>query len=105
MFEYAGSEQCDLRSIYTVTNAQRIRIFQGKLKSIQVKILPDSYVMSKDDPMMKNVLIWLYFEVGSCKICSTPKRLSGSKMHFCFKILKFIVWIFEICPGVDFVTI
>ena len=55
--------------------------------------------------MMKNVLILGYFEVGSCKICSTPKQLSGSKTHFCLKILKFIVWIFEICPGVDFMII
>ena len=55
--------------------------------------------------MTKNVLILGYFEVGSCKICSTPKQLSGSKTHFCLKIPKFIVWIFEICPGVDFMTI
>ena len=33
--------------------------------------------------MMKNVLILGYFEVGSCKVCSTPKQLSGSKTHFC----------------------
>ena len=40
MFIYAESEQCDLGSIYTVTNTQRIRIFPGKLKSILVKISP-----------------------------------------------------------------
>ena len=62
-------------------------------------------VISKDKPMMKNVLILGYFEVGSCKICSTPKQLSGSKTHFCLKIVKLIVWIFEICPGVHFMTI
>ena len=38
MFIYARSEQCDLRPIYTITNTQRIRIYPGKLKSIQVKI-------------------------------------------------------------------
>ena len=38
MFIYAGSEKCDLRSIYAVTNTQCIRIFPGKLKSILVKI-------------------------------------------------------------------
>ena len=51
--------------------------------------------------MTKNVLILGYFEVGSCKICSIPKQLSGPGS----KIPKFIVWIFEICPGVDFMTI
>ena len=55
--------------------------------------------------MTKNVLILGYFEVDSYKICSTPKQLSASKTHFCLKILKVIVWIFEICPGVDFMTI
>ena len=48
-------------------------------------------VMSKDKPMMKNVLILGYSEVGSCKICSTPKQLSGSKTQFCLKIPKSIV--------------
>ena len=38
MFIYAGSEQCDLVPIYTITNTQRIRIFPGKLKFILVKI-------------------------------------------------------------------
>ena len=33
MFIYARSEQCDLRSIYTITNTQRIRIYPGKLNS------------------------------------------------------------------------
>ena len=55
--------------------------------------------------MTKNVLILGYFEEGSCKICSIPKQLSGGKTHFCLNIIKFIVWIFEICPGVDFMTI
>ena len=41
MFIYAGSEQCDLRSICTVANTQRIRILPGKLKPILVKISPD----------------------------------------------------------------
>ena len=41
MFIYARSEQCDSRPIYTITNAQRIRIYPGKLRSILVKISPD----------------------------------------------------------------
>ena len=41
MFIYARSEQCDLRSIYTKTNTQRIKIYPGKLKFILVKISPD----------------------------------------------------------------
>ena len=41
MFIYARSEQCDLGSIYTITNTQRIRIYPGKLKFILVKISPD----------------------------------------------------------------
>ena len=61
--------------------------------------------MSENEPMTKNVLILGYFEAGCCKICFAPKRLSGSKTHFCLKILKFMVWMFEICNGVDFITI
>ena len=38
MFIYAGSEQCDLVPIYTITNTQRIRIYPGKVKFILVKI-------------------------------------------------------------------
>ena len=41
MFIYARSEQCDLVSIYTITNTQRIRICPGKLKFILVKISSD----------------------------------------------------------------
>ena len=41
MFIYARSEQCDLDPIYAITNTQRIRIYPGKLKFIQVKISPD----------------------------------------------------------------
>ena len=41
MLIYTRSEQCDLRSIYTITNTERIRIYPGKLKSILVKISPD----------------------------------------------------------------
>ena len=41
MFIYARSEQCDLGSIYTITNTQRIRIYPGKLKFILVRISPD----------------------------------------------------------------
>ena len=41
MFMYARSEQCDLGPIYTMTNAQRIRIYPGKLKFILVKISLD----------------------------------------------------------------
>ena len=39
MFIYARSEQCDLHvgPIYTITNAQRIKIYPGKLKFILVK--------------------------------------------------------------------
>ena len=32
---------CDLGSIYTITDTQRIRIYTGKLKLILVKISPD----------------------------------------------------------------
>ena len=43
MFIYARSEQCDLiGSIYTITNTQRIRIYLGKLKFIEVKISLDA---------------------------------------------------------------
>ena len=38
MFIYATREQCDLGPIYTTTDAQRIRIYPGKLKFILVKI-------------------------------------------------------------------
>ena len=31
MFIYARSEQCDLGTIYTITNTQHIRIYPGKL--------------------------------------------------------------------------
>ena len=41
MFIYAGSEQCDLGLIYTITNTQRIRIYPGKFKFIQVTISQD----------------------------------------------------------------
>ena len=41
MYIYAGSEQCDLGPIYTVTNMQHIRIYPGKLKFILVKISLD----------------------------------------------------------------
>ena len=41
MFIYARSEQCGLGPIYTVTNAQRIRIYPDKLKFILVKVSPD----------------------------------------------------------------
>ena len=41
MFIYARSKQCDLSPIYTRTNAQRIRIYRGKLKFILVKISQD----------------------------------------------------------------
>ena len=41
MFIYAGSEQCDLGLIYTITNTERIRIYPGKLKFVLVKIAPD----------------------------------------------------------------
>ena len=41
MFIYAGSEQCDLGPIYTITNTQRIKIYPGKLKFILVKISQD----------------------------------------------------------------
>ena len=41
MFIYAGSGQCDLGPIYTITNTQRIRVYPGKLKFILVKISPD----------------------------------------------------------------
>ena len=41
MFIYARSEQCDLGSINTITNTQRIRIYPGKLKFILVKISLD----------------------------------------------------------------
>ena len=41
MFIYARSEQFDLCPIYTITNAQRIRIYPGILKFILVKISPD----------------------------------------------------------------
>ena len=41
MFIYARSEQCDLGSIYTITNTQRIRIYPGRLKFIPVNISPD----------------------------------------------------------------
>ena len=41
MFIYARSEQCDLGPICTITNAQGIRIYQGRLKFILVKISPD----------------------------------------------------------------
>ena len=41
MFIYARSEQCDLGPIYTITNTQRVRIYPGILKFIQVKISPD----------------------------------------------------------------
>ena len=41
MFIYARSEQCDLGSIYTITNTQHIRIYPGKLKFILVKISQD----------------------------------------------------------------
>ena len=41
MFIYARREQCDLGSIYTVTNTQRNRIYPGKLKFILVEISPD----------------------------------------------------------------
>ena len=34
MFIYAGSEQCDLVPIYTITNTQRIRVYPGKVKLI-----------------------------------------------------------------------
>ena len=64
------------------------------------------HLLSKySDPMMKNLLILGYFEVGLFKICSTQELFSGSKTHFCLKMLKFMVWIFEICPGVDFMKI
>ena len=64
------------------------------------------HLLSKDnEPITKNVLTLEYFEVGRCKICSTQKLFSGRKAHFCLKILKFMAWIFEICPGVDFITI
>ena len=63
------------------------------------------HLLSKHkEPMMKNVLIWGYFEVGRCKICSAQELFSGSKTHFCLKILNIMVRIFEICPGVDFMT-
>ena len=62
-----------------------------------------------NEPMRKNVLILGYSEVhvhvGCCKICSTQKLFSGSKTHFYLKISKFMVWIFEICPGIDFMII
>ena len=38
MVTYAGSEQCDLVSIHTITNTQCIRIYPGKVKFILVKI-------------------------------------------------------------------
>ena len=38
MFIFAKSEQCDFGPIYTITNTQRFRIHQGKLKFILVKI-------------------------------------------------------------------
>ena len=41
MFIYAGSEQCDLCPIYTITNTHHIRIYPGILKFILVKISPD----------------------------------------------------------------
>ena len=41
MFIHARNQQCDLGSIYTITNTQRIRIYPGKLKFILVKISPD----------------------------------------------------------------
>ena len=41
MFIYARSEQCDLGSIYTITNTQHIGIYPGNLKVILVKISPD----------------------------------------------------------------
>ena len=37
IFIYARSEQCDLGPIYTITNAQRIRIYPDKLKFILSK--------------------------------------------------------------------
>ena len=63
------------------------------------------HLLSKhNEPMTKTVLILGYFKVGRCKIYSTQKLFSGSKTHFCLKILKFMVWIFQLCPGVDFMT-
>ena len=60
------------------------------------------HLLSKHtEPMKKNVLILGYFEVGHCKICSNQKLFSESKTNFCLKILKFMIWIFEICPGAD----
>ena len=60
------------------------------------------HLLSKhNEPITRNVLIWGYFEVNRCKICSPQKLFPGSKTHFCLEIL----WIFEICPGVDFMTI
>ena len=38
MFICARNEQRDLVPIYTITNAQRIRIYPGKVKFILVKI-------------------------------------------------------------------
>ena len=41
MLIHARNEECDLRSIYTIINTQRIRIYSGKLKSMLVKISLD----------------------------------------------------------------
>ena len=64
------------------------------------------HLLSKhNESMTKKVLILGYFETGHCKICSTQELISGSKTYFCLKILKIMIWIFEICPGVKFMTI
>ena len=42
-------EQCDVVSIYTMTNTQRIRIYPGKLKLILVKISSDpGHILLRD---------------------------------------------------------
>ena len=64
------------------------------------------HLLSKhDEPMTKNVFILGYFEVGHCKICSTQGLFSGSITHCYLQMQKFFMWIFEICPGIDFMTI
>ena len=68
----------------TPSAKKRGPVHTGGVKKIDIIRAKDN-VMSRDEPMTKNVLILVYFEVGSCKICSTPKQLSGSKTHFCLK--------------------
>ena len=48
MFTYARREQCDLGSIYTITNTQRIRIYPGKQKFILSKFhqIQDVYMVN-----------------------------------------------------------